>query len=223
MAKAKKKHPWKRPGQARSTPKIKADAPLSAAEKRVLADLAKRAGVSIETPRLAGKAARAGWKNPLSGDKKRISASDGERFYIRLKKANPAAQERVAKLVESGDYIYDRTDDDVVVYRYAEGSRFQRRAATLTEMTNGRILGELMKAACSRDWKIYYEAAGELAYRYKEGLPAGQAEHMYQQTMAYLQLRIARRGGPSEIEIGQALGRMRAELTGRPSRLIHLN
>lgn len=178
---------------------------LTVAETKLLAKLLDKAGHA--QPKQTKP-------NPLS-DPKRVSTSDGERFYIKLKKANPGARERVEKLVEAGDYIFEGAQGDVSVFRYAEGSKYARKKLSIPEMTNGMILGEMMSSACKRDFKLYAEAAAELAYRFKSSdLPPGLAQKAYTDTMQYLELRIARRGGPGPIEIGQHLSRLRTARTG---------
>lgn len=189
--------------------------PLTAAERALLRKLMQREAAStrIESPRMRGRTQKAE-HNSLARDKRRVQTSDGEYCYIRLGKANPATQERVKKLVESGEYIFERTDDDVTVFRYREGSRYQRKRESVAEMTNGRIMQEMIRAACDRNWTLYREASLEFAYRIKAGLPPGQAEPMFQNLMTYLHLRISRRGGPGNVEINQALARLRADERG---------
>lgn len=183
---------------------------LTPAEHKLLAKLLGKAGdIRIETPRLKGGEAKT--KNT-----KRAFWTDGTHAYLRRKKANPGIVERTDKKIKAGEYRHVKTTDDVEIYEISDDSPLRRRKLSVSEMPDTQVEREIVVAACKRDWRLYYDAVAELAYRYKNGgLPQATAEMILQQTMRYLHLRIHRRGGPSEVEIGQALTAIRKERTGR--------
>jgi hypothetical protein len=200
-------HPWRLPATNHPQARLRPENGMKRKKKP-----AKKAAPRIERPRLAGPEMK---RNPIR-DAKRAFAIDGTHVYFRRKKANPAMKERVDAKIRSGEYTHVRTDDGVETYAISEDSPLRRRKLDLTEMSGQQIEQHIIVAACGRDWKLYYDAVSELAYRYKNGnLPAGNAETMLQETMRYLHLRIGRRGGPNEMEIGLALKNVRQQRTGR--------
>lgn len=183
---------------------------LTAAERKLLDKLLGKAGdIRIETPRLKGGEAKT--KNT-----RRAFWTDGIHAYLRRKRANPGIIERTAAKVKAGEYKHVKTSDDVEIYEISDDSPLRRRKLDVVDMPIGQVEREIVTAACKRDWRLYYDAVSELTYRYKNGdLPSGTAELILQQTMQYLHLRISRRGGPGDVEIGQALAGIRKERTGR--------
>lgn len=152
--------------------------------------------------------------------------TDGENAYLRRKRANPAIIERTDAKVKTGEYKHARTSDDVEIYEIAEWSKLKRKALNLTEMSMKSIEKHIVKAACAEDWKLYYDAVSEYAYRHKSGdLPEGTSQLMYTQSMAYLEHRIMRRGGPTPMRIQAELQGIRTQRTGTrlfvPSRARH--
>jgi len=160
----------------------------------------KPAAPRIEVPRVKG--------GRKIKNTKRAFWTDGENAYLRRKRANPAIIERTDSKVKTGEYTHVRTSDDVQVYEIAEWSKLKRKALNLTEMSMKTIERHIVKAACAEDWKLYYDAVSEYAHRHKDtDLPQGTSQLMYQQSMAYLEHRIMRRGGPTPM-------RIQAELSG---------
>ena len=184
---------------------------LTATERRLLKKLLAKAEASdirIETPRLKGG-------EPKTKNTRRAFWTDGTHAYLRRKKANPGIIERTDAKVKGGEYRHVKTTDDVEIYEISDDSPMRRRKLAIGEMTDTMIEREIVVCACKRDWRTFYDAASELAYRYKNGgLPQNTAEMILQNTMRYLHLRIHRRGGPSEVEIGQALAAIRKERAG---------
>ena len=168
-----------------------------------------------KAPRIEGVRLKHEWeKNPLKGSK-RAFAIDGTHAFMRRAKANPSIIERTEAKARSGEYRHVGTFDDVEVYEIADDSPLRRKKKNLAELTIPRIEAEIVRAGTKRDWKLYYDATAELAYRYKNGdLPVATAHTMLQSTMKYLHQRILRRGGPSEFEIGAALKDVRKQRTG---------
>jgi hypothetical protein len=155
-------------------------------------------------------------------DATRAFKIDGERLYLRRAKCNKAFLERVADKIRSGEYKHHETTDDVEVYEIAEWSPMRRKQVDITEMTNGQIEQAIIQSACARDFKLYYDACAELAYRYKGGdLPEGTAKMIFTNVMQYLELRIMRRGGPSPFEIENELRAIRKQRTGTRIYLPH--
>lgn len=184
---------------------------LTAAERKLLAKLLAKAEASdlrVETPRLKGGEGKT--KNT-----RRAFWTDGTHAFLRRKKANPGIIERTDGKVKRGEYRHVKTSDDVEIYEISDDSPLRRKTLNIGEMTDTQIEREIVVSACKRDWRVYYDAVGELCYRYKNGgLPQNTAEMILQQTMRYLHLRIHRRGGPSEVEIGQNLAAIRKERSG---------
>jgi hypothetical protein len=181
---------------------------LTAAERRTLKRLLAKSGTFVETPLLKGGEG----KTKNTG---RAFWTDGTHAYLRRKKANPGIIERTDGKVRRGEYRHVKTSDDVEIYEISDDSPLRRKKLALTEMTDTAVERSIVVSACERDWKTFYDAVGELSYRYKNGgLPQGTSELILQQTMQYLHLRISRRGGPSPGEIGRELAGVRKSRTG---------
>jgi hypothetical protein len=182
---------------------------LTAKEQATLQRLLAKADVHIETPRLKGGDGKT--KNT-----RRAFWTDGTHAYLRRKKANEGIAARTDAKVKAGEYRHVKTSDDVEIFEIADDSPLRRQKLDVSEMPLGQIEREIVAAACKRDWPLYYDAVSELAHRYKNGdLPSGTAETILQNTMQYLHVRILRRGGPSDVEIGQALAGIRKARTGK--------
>lgn len=198
-------------GKAKKTGKAKSVA-LTLAERKLLAKLlakADTAEITVETPRLKGG-------EPKTKNVRRAFWTDGTHAYLRRKRANAGIIERTDAKVKAGEYKHIKTSDDVEIYEISDDSPLRRKKLDVGDMPIGQVEREIVQAACKRDWRLYYDAVSELAYRYKNGdLPSGTAETILQQTMQYLHLRITRRGGPGDVEIGQNLAKIRKERTGR--------
>lgn len=166
--------------------------------------------IRIERPRLEGG------DNPRNPMKhaKRAYYCDGTHVYLRRKKANPGIIDRIAKQIKAGDLKHVRTDDGVETYAVDESSPLKRKHLSLQDMTPMQLEQQIIQAACKRDWRLYYDAVSEMAYQYKNSLPANTADLAYQSTMQYLHLRIGRRGGPNDAEINRELKNVRAQRSG---------
>lgn len=185
---------------------------LTAAERKLLTKLLAKADspdtAHIETPRLKGGEGK-------TRNTRRAFWTDGTHAFLRRKKANPGIIERVDGKVKRGEYAHVKTSDDVEIYEISDDSPLRRRKLAIDEMTDTQVERAIVVSACQRDWCTYYDAVAELCFRYKNGgLPQNTAEMILQQTMRYLHLRIHRRGGPSEVEIGQNLASIRKERSG---------
>lgn len=192
---------------------------LSAAEMATLRKLLAKADGSelltrIETPRVKEtknfrKVKRAFW-------------TDGTHAYLRRKKANPAIRERTDEKVKRGEYKHIKTSDDVEIYEIAETSPLRRKKVEMGQLSEAALIRCIVRYACKEEWRLYYDAVSELAYRYKNsGFPAATAELQLQTTMAYLEHRIMRRGGPSPMLIAHQLRAIRKERTGTQIFLPH--
>lgn len=167
-----------------------------------------RGGTIIEVPRLKGGEGRT--KNT-----KRGFWIDGTHAYLRAKKATPAMKERVAQKVKTGEYRHVKTTDDVQIFEIADDSPLRRKPLDISQLSASQIELAIVKSACARDWRLYYDAVSELGFRLKNELPAGTAHKVLQDLMKYLHLRIARRGGPNDFEIARELAGIRKQRSGR--------
>jgi hypothetical protein len=172
----------------------------------------KKSDIRIVQPKLKGKE----WaKNPLKGTKRGF-AIDGTHAFLRRRTANSLIAERTDNKARKGEYRHVGTFDDVEVYEISEDSPLRRKKQDLGELSIESIEKAIILAACKREWRLYYDAVSELAYRYKNSnLPGETSETILQTTMKYLHLRILRRGGPSDFEIANNLASIRKERTGR--------
>lgn len=159
-------------------------------------------------------------RRPIS--RTRMHWTDGVNWYLRRKACAPEANGtphaivlRTQQKVDAGELTYVRTYDDVEVYEIATDSKLRRRPLQLNQMTPDAIVRVIVTAACSREWRLYYDAVQELSYMLKNSeLPAPQAHQILQNTMKYLHMRIARRGGPNDYEIRRELASVRTDRTG---------
>lgn len=176
--------------------------------KRLLAKAGKGAEIRVETPRLKGG-------EPRTKNTRRAFWTDGTHAYLRRKKANPGIIERTDAKVKRGEYRHVKTTDDVEIFEISDDSPLRRKKLEMTEMTDSMVERHIVVSACGRDWRTYYDAVSELAYRHKNGgLPQATGDMIFQQTMQYLHLRIHRRGGPGNVEINRELAKIRKERTG---------
>lgn len=143
---------------------------------------------------------------------------DGKKLFIRRAQCNPGFVQRVDDKILEGEYKHVETTGDVEVYEIGDASPLRR--ATLSHLTMRDIEMAIITAACKRDFALYHDACSELAVRYRtnasgEELPTGTARTLYVEHMAYIELRILRRGGPSEFEIKRELGAINERKRGR--------
>jgi hypothetical protein len=158
----------------------------------------------------------------INGDRA-FKFADGK-LYLRRAKATPNFLESVAKKIRTGEYVHEETTDDVETYVIAEWSPMFRGKQKLGEMPLRQVETEIIRFACSRDFKGYRDACGELARRYKGGevttgtgepLDLASALQAYQRAMLYLEQRIVRRGGPTGVEIQMRLRDLETAKRGR--------
>lgn len=175
----------------------------------------------IETPRIDEG------KRKVSNKNVRAFWTDGANAYLRRKKASPAMCERVDEKVRKGEYTHKATTDDVEVYTIADWSNLRRRQVDLADCSAIKLEGYIVRAACKHDYRLYYDAVSEYAYRLKNAtsngvpIPQATAEMILQQSLAYLEQRIFRRGGPSPMTIQAELNKIRKARTGTQIFLRH--
>lgn len=160
----------------------------------------------------------------------RIWGCDGTYVFFRPKRmvdgvftqvANPEAMERHERFLRAGHYEYVETQDDVQIFRVTELSPFKRKFGSLLEMSPGQIRRAIIMAAVKGEWTLYVDALEELAVRIKEtvifsdGQSGGQlAVNQYTEMLAYIEIQIAMRGGPTAAQCGMHLAQVRAARRG---------
>ena len=115
--------------------------------------------------------------------------------YLRRKIASPALLQRLRDDVRAGKLMHVRTDDDVEVYA-------KPKRKSVTDLSNQGLVNEVVRSACAREFQRYRDALSELRARMLgSDLPIGTSQLMFNDMAQYIALRIARRGGPSMVEI----------------------
>jgi hypothetical protein len=191
---------------------------LTKAETALLKKLLDKA----EGPRIEPKATPKGRKQSTRTTSTRSFWTDGECAYLRRKKANPAVIERADKKIAAGEYVHLSTSDDVEVYQIADWSNLKRKKMSLAEKSMKDLERQIVQSACKDDWKLYYDAVSEYAYRFKNsGYPPNTAETMLQTSMNYLEHRIMRRGGPTPIRIHSEIAALRQKRSGSRLYITH--
>jgi hypothetical protein len=161
----------------------------------------------------------------------RIWACDGEYVYFRpyryeggvkVERANPTTFERHRRFLSAGHYEYVETQDDVEIYRVLPGSPFAREGVYLGEMSDSDVRRQVVLAACRRDWVTYADALEELFGRIKNrGYDAGFEARVRDDCLAYIDVLIQMRGGPTPAECGNGLAGVR-QRRGEGRRMILL-
>lgn len=193
---------------------------LTAAERKTLRSLLDKLD-GVDTPRIETPRENTTGRKVRNANK-RAFWIDGVNAHLRRKKANPAIIERTDEKVRKGEYKHVRTSDDVEIYEIAEWSPLRRKKVNVSEMSEKALEKAIVRAACKEDWRLYYDAASELAYRYKNSeLPQATAQLQYQTQMRYIEHRIMRRGGPTPMRIQSELASIRKQRTGTRIYLPH--
>jgi len=158
----------------------------------------------------------------------RIWACDGEYVYFRPTKmidgvktvvANPTTYARHKDALARGHIVHVETQDDVEIYKVSPDSPFARRGLYLGEMPDHQVRRQVAVAACRREWPLYVDALEELAGRIKNrGYDPAFHANVWRDQLAYIDILISMRGGPSPAECGrelQAVRMKRGESRGR--------
>lgn len=155
----------------------------------------------------------------------RIWGTDGLYVFFRPKRmiegvftqvANPAAMERHERHIRLGHYEYITTEGDVQVYRVTDKSPLKRKFGSLFEMSIGQLRRVVVMSAVKREWVVYVDALEELAariqsQRFTDGQIGGTlAQNQWSEMLAYIDLQIEQRRGPTPEECARELSRIRS-------------
>ena len=160
----------------------------------------------------------------------RVWGCDGSYVFWRPKRmidgvftqvANPTAMERHERFLRLGHYEYVETQDDVQIFRVTDASPFKRKFGSLQEIATGQLKRAITMAAVKREWMLYVDALEELAARMQSEAMASDGQgygalhaNQWKEMLAYIELQIAMRGGPTPAECSLNLSRIRADRNG---------
>jgi hypothetical protein len=160
----------------------------------------------------------------------RIWGCDGSYVFWRPKRmiegvftqvANPEAMERHQRFLQLGHYEYIETQDDVQIFRVTDASPFKRKFGSLRGMSESTIKRAVIMAAVKREWTLYVDALEELAALLQSGIRAADGQgygalhaNQWKEMLAYIELQIQMRGGPTSAECALNLSRIRADRNG---------
>lgn len=113
-------------------------------------------------------------------DPTRVLACDGMRYYFRRALAHEASRDVVARNIERGWLVYEKTEADVEVYLVSDQAPHRAKQLTATEASVKELMAELLQAAVDFDVAAWYDGARELATLWKT---AGRTDTDFQEAL----------------------------------------